>query len=194
MMNRAQVIGRRNAMELAVPRRQSHDIGNVIVDPNSNALIDGVEIEPFIQWPDDRGAFAELFRFGTGGIARDFVSSEENHIQVSAASSYPGTIKAIHYHFEQTDLWVPAAGMLQVFLCDLRSDSRTFGDVNTLYIGHLRPWKIRIPPGVGHGYKILGLQPAVLVYATNRFYNAADEGRLPYNDPDINYDWELQHK
>jgi dTDP-4-dehydrorhamnose 3,5-epimerase len=29
---------------------------------------------------------------------------------------------------------------------------------------------------------------------TDRIYNPADEGRIAYNDPGINYDWELQHK
>jgi len=51
-----------------------------------------------------------------------------------------------------------------------------------------------IPPGVGHGYKIIGVEPAMLVYVTNKFYNPEDEGRVAYNDPSINYDWETQHK
>jgi dTDP-4-dehydrorhamnose 3,5-epimerase-like enzyme len=29
---------------------------------------------------------------------------------------------------------------------------------------------------------------------TDKFYNPADEGRTPYNQPGINYDWETQHK
>ena len=75
--------------------------------------------------------------------------------QVSAAFSYPGTIKAFHFHQYQTDLWVPA-GMFQVALVDLRADSPTFGVKNTIYVGALRPWQILIPPGVGHGYKVIG--------------------------------------
>jgi len=34
----------------------------------------------------------------------------------------------------------------------------------------------------------------MLVYITNRHYDPADEGRLPYDSPDLAYDWELQHK
>lgn len=114
--------------------------------------------------------------------------------QVSAALSYPGTIKAFHFHKHQTDLWVPAAGMLQITLVDLRPESPTFGVKNTLYAGTLRPWQVLVPPGVGHGYKVIGEAPAILVYVTNRIYNPQDEGRIPYNDPSIQYDWELQHK
>jgi len=47
---------------------------------------------------------------------------------------------------------------------------------------------------VAHGYKIVGREEALLVYLTDRFYNPKDEGRIPHNDPGINYDWELQHK
>jgi dTDP-4-dehydrorhamnose 3,5-epimerase-like enzyme len=29
---------------------------------------------------------------------------------------------------------------------------------------------------------------------TDQFYNPKDEGRLPYDDASINYDWETQKK
>jgi dTDP-4-dehydrorhamnose 3,5-epimerase len=41
---------------------------------------------------------------------------------------------------------------------------------------------------------VIGTEPALLVYVTNRFYDPADEGRIPYNHDGIQYDWELQHK
>lgn len=114
--------------------------------------------------------------------------------QVSAALTYPGAIKAFHFHRHQTDVWCVTQGMFQVALVDLRPDSATFGQKNTLYIGALRPWQVLIPPGVGHGYKVIGTDPAVLVYLTDRFYNPEDEGRIAYDDSGIAYDWELQHK
>src|SRR3954447_7217920 len=86
------------------------------------------------------------------------------------------------------------AGVLQVALVDLRLDSKTYGVKNTLYMGALRPWQVLIPPGVAHGYKVIGEQPSVLVYITNRTYEPSDEGRIAYNDAGIAYDWELQHK
>jgi dTDP-4-dehydrorhamnose 3,5-epimerase len=84
--------------------------------------------------------------------------------------------------------------MLQVALVDLRPGSRTFGAKNTIYVGELRPWRVLIPPGVGHGYKVIGMEPAQLVYLTDRFYDPEDEGRIPHDEPEIDYDWELQHK
>ena len=84
--------------------------------------------------------------------------------------------------------------MLQVALADLRAGSASFGARNTMYLGALRSWQLLIPPGVAHGYKVIGDREATLVYLTDRFYNPRDEGRIAYNDPSINYDWETQHK
>src|SRR4051794_37991057 len=168
----------------------SPGIGDVILAPDSPKLISGIRIEPYPIWPDDRGYFLEVIRIGVG-LASHF---DPATTQVSAALSYPGTIKAFHFHLEQTDYWVAAQGMFQVALVDLRPDSATYGLKNTMYVGALRPWKVLIPPGVAHGYKVVGTEPGMLVYVTSRFYNPKDEGRIPYNHANIAYDWELQHK
>ena len=177
------------SIRISVPKCDP-GIGHIIRSPDSADLIEGVMIRPFDLWPDDRGYFLEVARMGLG-LAAGFPAETT---QVSAALSYPGTIKAFHYHLHQTDLWVPAAGMFQVTLVDLRPESRTFGRKNTIYAGALKPWQLLIPPGVGHGYKVIGEQPAILVYVTNRLYNPKDEGRVAHSDPSIAYDWELQHK
>lgn len=165
-------------------------IGSIILSPDASALIEGVVVQPYSLWPDDRGYFLEVLRLGNGLASR----FDPATTQVSAACNYPGIIKAFHYHLEQTDFWVPMQGMLQVALVDLRPESPTFGAKNTIYAGQMRPWQILIPPGVGHGYKVIGPHPSALVYVTDRFYNPRDEGRIAYNDPQIAYDWELQHK
>jgi dTDP-4-dehydrorhamnose 3,5-epimerase len=165
-------------------------IGAAIFTPDSKDLIAGVQVIPFKVFADDRGYFLEAIRTGQGPVA----AFPSGSTQVSCALSYPGTIKAFHYHLEQSDFWTPAVGMFQVVLIDLRRGSATFGARNTLYVGALRPWQILIPPGVAHGYKVIGSDPAVLVYATDRFYNPSDEGRILYSDARLNYDWETQKK
>lgn len=189
-MSAATVLGSLGTgVELKIPVCEP-GIGKVILSPASSDLIDGVIVQPFAIWPDDRGYFLEVARTGQGLVSAFPPESS----QVSAALNYPGTIKAFHYHKFQTDFWVPGAGLLQVALVDLRPDSTTFGAKNTLYVGALRPWQILIPPGVAHGYKVIGEQPSFLVYVTDRTYNPSDEGRIAYNHSEIAYDWELQHK
>ncbi|HEV2445954.1 MAG TPA: dTDP-4-dehydrorhamnose 3,5-epimerase family protein [Candidatus Sulfopaludibacter sp.] len=177
------------ALELAVPVC-TKGIGAVIVSAESAELIEGVRLAPLAIYPDDRGYFLEVQRLGRG-LAAAFPPETT---QVSAALNYPGSIKAFHYHQHQTDCWSPVKGLLQVVLVDLRTASPTFGVRNTLYVGTLRPWQLLIPPGVGHGYKVIGKEDSLLVYTTDRFYNPQDEGRIPYNDESIHYDWETQWK
>ena len=182
-------MGTTATIEILTPTSEK-GIGRVILSPDSPDLIPGVIAKPFPLWPDDRGYFLEVGRIGKGLIA----GFPTDCTQISAALSYPGSIKAFHFHKYQTDCWVPVQGMLQVALVDLRPDSPTFGVKNTLYLGTLRPWQLIIPPGVGHGYKVIGDSPAMLVYLTDKTYDPKDEGRIAYNDPGIDYDWEVQHK
>ena len=177
------------SLELALPECEK-GLGSVILSPESPQLIDGVRVQPFPIYPDDRGYFLEVQRFGRG-LPGGFPAEST---QISAAINFPGTIKAFHFHLHQTDCWTPVRGMLQVVLVDLRLGSRTFGLRNTIYAGELRPWHVLIPPGVGHGYKVIGSNEALLVYLTDRFYNPHDEGRIPYDHPSIAYDWETQRK
>jgi dTDP-4-dehydrorhamnose 3,5-epimerase len=176
-------------LELALPGC-AKGIGAAIAAADSPDLIAGVKVQPLALYPDDRGYFMEVQRLGRG-LAAEF---PPQRTQVSAAMNYAGSIKAFHYHLHQTDCWTPVKGHLQVALVDLRLLSETFGQRNTLYVGPLRPWQILIPPGVGHGYKVIGREDSLLVYMTDRFYNPQDEGRIPYNDPSVNYDWETQWK
>ena len=176
-------------LELALPENPK-GIGNVIVSPDSDALIAGVRVAPVSVYPDDRGYFLEVQRMGRG-LAAAFPAATT---QISAALNYPGTIKAFHYHLHQTDCWTPVKGILQVALADLRVGSATFGLRNTMYVGTLRPWQVLIPAGVAHGYKVVGGEEALLVYMTDRFYDPSDEGRILWNDAGINYDWDQQKK
>ncbi len=183
------LIARSEEWELIVPECEK-GLGKLIGSPASTDLIEGVRVAPLQIYPDDRGYFLEVQRTGHG-LAAAFPSATT---QTSVALNYPGTVKAFHYHLHQTDCWNPVKGLLQVALVDLRLASPTFGLRNTMYVGPLRPWQVLIPPGVAHGYKVVGPDDALLVYLTDRFYNPSDEGRIPHDDPSINYDWETQRK
>lgn len=185
----ARLVARTDSMTLVLPELD-RGIGSLITAVDSPKLIAGVRAQALALWPDDRGYFLEVQRIGQG-LAAQFPPATS---QVSTALNYPGTIKAFHFHKYQTDCWTPAMGMFQVALADLREGSPTYGQRNTIYAGALRPWQILIPPGVAHGYKVIGDGPAMLIYMTDRFYDPSDEGRIPYNQSGVNYDWETQHK
>jgi dTDP-4-dehydrorhamnose 3,5-epimerase len=145
-------------------------------------MIDGVVIKRLVTHSDRRGFFREIIR-----VTDEFFS--EGFGQWSHSLMYDGVTKAWHYHRIQTDWWYVASGVLRVGLCDLRKDSTTYKQTMDFLMGDLQPAQIvKIPPEVAHGCQTVQ-GPVNLLYITSHTYNPDDELRLPYNDPEINFDW-----
>lgn len=146
-------------------------------------MIDGVVIQELITHPDGRGFFREVIR-----VSDPFFS--EGFAQWSHSLMYTGVAKAWHIHRQQVDWWYIAAGVVKVALHDARPGSPTYRETQEFMMGEHQPARVvRIPPGVAHGVKCLQ-GPAHLLYVTSRTYDPGDEGRIPFDDPTIGYDWE----
>ncbi|MDD5170743.1 MAG: dTDP-4-dehydrorhamnose 3,5-epimerase family protein [Syntrophales bacterium] len=146
-------------------------------------MIAGVIFKDLVTYTDERGFFRELIR-----ITDDFF--QDGFAQWSHSLMYTGVAKAWHIHRLQIDWWYVPMGVLRVALHDTRPESPTFRETTDFLLGENQPSRIvRIPPGVAHGCKCLS-GPAHLFYITSRIYDPNDEGRIPYNDPEIGYDWE----
>jgi len=146
-------------------------------------LIDGVVIKDLKVIPDERGWLMEILR------SDDPFFQKFGQLYMTVA--YPGVVKGWHYHKKQTDHFCCVKGMLKVVLYDDRAGSPTRGEVNEFFIGDKRPQLIRIPAGVLHGMKGVGVEPALLVNAPDQVYDYADpdEFRVPPHDNDVPYDW-----
>src|SRR6478735_2149046 len=110
-------------------------------------MIEGVKVKKLVKHCDDRGFFAELVRDDEPELLSNFG-------QASWSMSYPGVIKAFHYHEKQDDLWFFPSGNAQVVLYDLREDSSTHGETDVYYLGEENPVMLLIPKGVAHGYRV----------------------------------------
>lgn len=88
-----------------------------------------------------------------------------------------------HVHEHQCDRFVVPSGNLVVALYDPRSDSPTRDRVNLLRLGQANgdagQILVLIPPGVLHGFVVLGPEPALLMNYPTRLYDREDEGRVP---------------
>jgi dTDP-4-dehydrorhamnose 3,5-epimerase len=144
-------------------------------------MIEGVQCKPLQVHLDDRGFFMEILREDDPFFTR--------FGQSSYTITYPGVVKAWHYHAIQDDLWFIASGMAQVGLHDLRDDSPTRGQTDVFYLGDQNRALLFIPHGVAHGYRVLGSEPIGLVYYTTHVYNPRDELRRPWDDPEIGLAW-----
>lgn len=145
--------------------------------------IDGVIVKPLVRHCDERGYFLEVLRDDDELLTR--------FGQSSYTMTYPGVIKAFHWHEKQYDLWFMCRGEARVVLYDKREGSPTCHNVREIFTGEREPMLIVIPPGVAHGYQVLGSEPAFLFYHTTESYDRQDpdEGRIPFDDPDIGFDW-----
>lgn len=146
-------------------------------------MIDGVLVKQLVRHPDERGFFEEIIRTSDDFFAEGFG-------QVSHSSMLGGVVKAWHVHKTQIDWWYVVRGRIKVALFDLRQGSPTTRQLNEFILGDREPENvvIKIPAGVAHGLKVLE-GPADLVYVTSGMYTKDEEGRIPYNDPGIGYDW-----
>lgn len=151
-------------------------------------MIEGVKTKKLVKHIDDRGFFME--------ILRDDDALLKNFGQASLSLSYPGVIKAFHYHKTQDDLWFFPKGNAQVVLYDLREESPTKGETNVFYLGEHNPMLLLIPKGVAHGYRVLGNEPAIITYFTTESYHSQqpDEYRLEWDDPIISFDWTTKNR
>ena len=140
--------------------------------------IEGVVLKELVTHEDDRGFFRELIR-----ETDEFF---DRFGQWSHSFMYPGTAKAWHIHRRQTDYWY-VIGALKVALYDSRDDSPTKGQLVDFLMGDGHATCLKIPPGVAHGCR--ALERTHLLYITTRIYDPDDEGRIPYDDPSIGYDW-----
>ncbi|MDT9027892.1 dTDP-4-dehydrorhamnose 3,5-epimerase family protein [Rossellomorea yichunensis] len=151
-------------------------------------MIQGVKYKKLIKHVDDRGSFMEIIRDDEEWFTR--------FGQLSYSFTYPGVIKAFHYHEKQDDIWFFPKGNAQVVLHDLRKDSSSCGETSVYYLGEEKPSTLLIPKGVAHGYRVLGSAPAIIVYLTTESYDPShpDEFRIAYDDPTIGFDWSTQFR
>jgi len=146
-------------------------------------MIDGVCIKKLKVIPDERGRLMEILR-SDDDIFQKFG-------QVYMTTTYPGVVKAWHFHKKQTDNVACVHGMIKLALYDSREDSPTFQETNEFYIGVHNPIFVQIPSGVYHGWMCVSAEEAIIVNIPTEVYDYIhpDEYRLDPHENDIPYDW-----
>ena len=145
-------------------------------------LIDGASARTLRVVPDERGWLMEVLR------ADDPEFTKFGQVYVSA--TYPGVVKAWHFHEHQVDHFACVSGMVKLVLVDTREGSPTKGMVNEFFLGEQNPQLVRVPNGVYHGWKCISLSPSLVINVPNAPYNRADpdEHRLAPHGT-LDYDW-----
>jgi dTDP-4-dehydrorhamnose 3,5-epimerase len=147
-------------------------------------MIDGVKTKRLRVIPDERGRLMEILR-----------NDDELFLQfgqVYMTTTYPGVVKAWHFHKEQSDNVACVQGMIKLVLYDPREQSPTFKHVDQFYLGLHNPLLVQIPRGIYHGWMCVSPEEAIIVNIPTERYNhdSPDEFRIDPHDNDIPYDWE----
>lgn len=137
--------------------------------------IEGVLIKDLQVNLDGRGEVTELW--SRPWLEAGFAPIE--HVYQSATDF--GVVKCWHYHEIHTDQFTVTRGKLQVTLVDLRENSSSFGDVNVVFLGTLKPRLLKIPPMVMHGWKALSHPEVLVVNLQTHTYDPTDEYKLPWD-------------
>jgi dTDP-4-dehydrorhamnose 3,5-epimerase len=163
--------------------------------------IDQVMVKTLTLHFDQRGHFTEQLKRGDlDDQGRPFLP-EHGFAQMSRSLAYarggnpPELIKAFHWHKKQWDYWDMVAGDARIVLVDLRPDSPTKGRIQVVFSGERSAKVVAIPPLVAHGYQALSQRDILLCYYVTEPYRAEDpdEGRIPWDDPRIGFDWKIEN-
>ncbi|HFO9634474.1 TPA: dTDP-4-dehydrorhamnose 3,5-epimerase, partial [Escherichia coli] len=71
---------------------------------------------------------------------------------------------------------------------DLRKDSRTFGQYESVILTEENKKIFYIPPGFAHGFCVLS-NKADFLYKCTDFYDPNDEGGIIWNDSSLSIEW-----
>ena len=148
-------------------------------------LPDVLIIEPKV-FGDARGFFVELYhgrRYREAGVPVDFV-------QDNMSLSRRGTLRGLHYQHpnDQAKLVQVLQGEVFDVAVDIRKGSPAFGKWYGAYLSEENKRQLFIPAGFAHGFCVTS-DSALLMYKCSDYYNAAADGAVAWNDPDIGIEW-----
>ena len=149
-------------------------------------LLPGVVIiEPTV-YGDPRGYFLETWnqvRYVDAGLPAVFV-------QDNLSYSRQGVLRGLHFQNPnaQGKLVYVLKGEVYDVAVDIRLGSPTFGHWTGEVLSEENRCQLYISPGYAHGFCVTS-DDALFVYKCTAAYDAAAEGTIRWDDPDVGIDW-----
>lgn len=137
---------------------------------------------------DSRGYFVKIYDkdlFAQHGLQTDWVQENQSF------STRLETIRGLHFQkppFAQTKLVRVMLGKIHDVFVDLRKDSPTFGQWDSIELSEENCNAVYIPQGFAHGFCTL-TQDVIVQYKVDNIYAPDFEGGIRWDDPNLNIDW-----
>ena len=144
-------------------------------------------IEPKV-FLDERGFFMESFNENT---FQEGIGSKVHFVQDNQSFSSKGVLRGLHYqtgNYAQAKLVRVLQGEVLDVAVDLRPDSPTYGQHETLLLTAENKKQFYIPRGFAHGFLVVS-DTATFFYKCDNFYNKESEGGIFFDDPTLGIDW-----
>lgn len=137
---------------------------------------------------DERGYFIESFNEKT---FQEGIGQKVTFVQDNQSFSNKGVLRGLHYQcgkYAQAKLVRVLQGEVLDVVVDLRPESETYGEYETVLLSADNQKQFFVPRGFAHGFLVLS-ETATFFYKCDNFYNAASEGGLIFNDETVNINW-----
>jgi dTDP-4-dehydrorhamnose 3,5-epimerase len=142
------------------------------------------------KFKDERGYFFESFNektFKDAGLDLKFLQDNQSF-------SIPNVIRGLHFQkppFAQGKLVRVLEGKILDVAVDLRPDSPTYKQWESIILDGERSNMIYIPEGFAHGFSVL--EESSVLYKCTNIYNKSSEGGINWADPDLKIDWQIKN-
>lgn len=145
-------------------------------------------IEPKV-FGDHRGYFFESFNFN------EFKENifEVNFVQDNESKSSKGVLRGLHFQkppYAQAKLVRCIKGKVLDVAVDLRKDSPTYGEYETVELSEDNKRQLFVPRGFAHGFVVLS-DEAIFSYKVDNWYAPDYESGILWNDESLNIDWKI---
>jgi dTDP-4-dehydrorhamnose 3,5-epimerase len=141
---------------------------------------------------DARGYFMETYKkefFAEHDLQTDW--TQENQ----SLSEKKYTLRGLHFQlppFEQTKLVRVVQGEIVDVFVDLRKDSETYGQWDSVHLSAENCKAVYVPRGFAHGFCTL-TENTIIQYKVDNPYAPAHDSGIRWNDPDIGIIWETEN-
>ena len=149
-------------------------------------MIDGVVITPLRQIIDERGKVMHMLR-NDDPIFQGFG-------EIYFSCTHPGAIKAWHLHHKMTLNYAVIYGELKFVLFDDRTDSRTNGEVQEIFLSPENYCLVTVPPKVWNGFKGIGTRTTIVANCATLPHDPDEIQRKGAEDASIPYSWQIKHR
>jgi dTDP-4-dehydrorhamnose 3,5-epimerase len=140
---------------------------------------------------DSRGYFMETYSrklFAEHGLQTDWVQENQS------LSRRRRTLRGLHFQippFAQAKLVRVVRGEILDVFVDLRKDSPTCGQWDSIHLSEENCKAVYIARGFAHGFCTLS-EDAIVQYKIDNAYNRESERGILWNDPDLGINWDVQ--